>query len=114
VALHPTSPAASVPGEAPPILVHLDLVVGRVELVGQLDRRTAHLLHDAISALLQTDRPVWTVDVTDVTVTDHTGLRAVESAYRRALLHGRVLTLLGASPGLHRALARLDLDTPAL
>jgi anti-anti-sigma regulatory factor len=114
VALQSSLPAASVPGDAPSLLVRLDLVAARLELVGQLDRRTAHLLHDAISALLQTDRPLWTVDVTGLTVADHTGLRAVETAYRRALVHGRVLTLLGASAGLHRALAPVDLDTPAL
>ncbi len=111
--LHRTSPAASVPGDDP-ILVRLDLMAARLELVGQLDRRTAHLLHDAISALLQTDRPLWTVDVAGLTVADHTGLRAVETAYRRALVHGRALTLLGASPALHRALTWLNLDHRAL
>jgi anti-anti-sigma regulatory factor len=63
-------------------------MAARPELVGQLDRRTAHLLHDAISALLQTDRLLWTIDVTNLTVADHTGLRAVETTYRRALVHG--------------------------
>ena len=114
MALQSAFPAAPVPGDAPSLLVRLDLVAARLELVGQLDRRTAHLLHDAISALLQTDRPLWTVDVTGLTVADHTGLRAVETAYRRALVHGRALTLLGAFPGLHRALTRLDLDHPDL
>jgi anti-anti-sigma regulatory factor len=114
VALQSSFSAASVPGHAPSLVIHLDLVAARLELVGQLDRRTAHLLHDAISALLQTDRPLWTVDVTGLTVADHTGLRAVETAYPRALVHGRALTLLGASPGLHRALTPLDLDHPAL
>jgi anti-anti-sigma regulatory factor len=112
VALKSASPAAPVPGDAPLLLVRLDLVAARLELIGQLDRRTAHLLHDAISALLQTDRPLWTVDVTGLTVADHTGLRAVQTAHRRALVHGRALTLLGASSGLHRALTRLDLDHP--
>ena len=114
MALQSAFPAASVPSDAPSILVRLDLMAARLELVGQLDRRTAHLLHDAISALLQTNRPAWTVDVTGLTVADHTGLRAVETAHRRALVHGRELTLLGASPGLHRALTRLDLEQPTL
>ena len=62
--LAPSSPAGSAPEDAPALLVHLDLVGGRVEMTGQLHRRTVHLLHDAVATLLLTDCPHWTVDVT--------------------------------------------------
>jgi anti-anti-sigma regulatory factor len=96
------------------MLVRLDLVAGRVALVGRLNRQTAHLLDDAISALLLTDCPLWTVDVSGLTVADRPGLRAVETAYRRALQHGRGMAMVGTPPGLHRALTRLALEEQAL
>jgi anti-anti-sigma regulatory factor len=87
---------------APRIVVRLDLVAGRLELIRRLDRRTAHLLHDAISALLQTDHPRWVVDVTGLTVCDRGGLRALNTAHHRSLRHHRKMTLLGASSTLQR------------
>jgi anti-anti-sigma regulatory factor len=104
-----SSPAGpAVPG--PSFLVQVDLVGGRVVLSGRLDRRTAHLLSDAVSALLVGDCPHWTVDTTALTVADHAALRAIGAAYRRAIRHGRRLTILGTSPALHAALTRLRLD----
>jgi anti-anti-sigma regulatory factor len=107
VALHPVFPSASHPDDVPDLFAHLDLVAGRVELVGRLDRATAHLLHDAVSALLVTTCAQWTVDVTRATVGDHHGLRALAVTYRRAGLHHRQLALLGASPTVQRAALQL-------
>ncbi len=107
VALHPVVPTGPRPGDVPELSAHLDLVTGRVELVGRLDRVTAHLLHDAVSALLLTSCPQWTVDVTGATVGDHHGLRALAAAYRRAGRHHRQLVLLGSSPTVHRAALQL-------
>ncbi|KGH44948.1 hypothetical protein IN07_20285 [Modestobacter caceresii] len=60
--------------------------------------------------MLQSNRNHWTVDVAELTVGDHAGVRALGGAYRRAVGHGRRVTLLGASPVLRRALQRLDVD----
>jgi anti-anti-sigma regulatory factor len=99
------------PAEAPPgFTARIDLVRGRVTVVGGLHRGTAHLLHDAVSTLLHSARRLWIIDVSHLTVGDHDGLRAIGNAYRRAIRHDRRMTLLGASPALRAALARLRLD----
>ena len=90
--------------------IRVDLAVGRVAVIGRLDRRTAHLLRDALSALLHAEHVRWQLDVTEVTDVDDAGLRAVGAAYRRALRHGGHLTLHGAPPALRAALTRLRLD----
>jgi anti-anti-sigma regulatory factor len=91
-------------------LVRIDVLGGRLELVGRLDRRTVHLLQDAISTLLLTDRDVWVVDATDLTACDHAGVRAIGAAYRRAVRHDRRITLTGTPPSLREDLKRLRLD----
>jgi anti-anti-sigma regulatory factor len=90
-----------------PLLARLDLVTGRVELVGRVDRTTAHLLHDAISTLLLASCAQWTLDLSGSTVGDHHGLRAIAVTYRRATRHHRQLTLRGASPAVQRAVQQL-------
>jgi anti-anti-sigma factor len=102
------SPAGSAPGEWPGLRVHVDHRAGRVAVIGHLGRRTAHLVHDAITVVLQGQRIQWLVDVTDLTA-DQTGLRVLGSAYRRLLHGGRQMILLGASPQLRQALRRLRL-----
>ena len=82
--------------------IRVDLAVGRVAVIGRLDRRTAHLLRDAFSALLHVEHMRWQLDVTEVTDVDDAGLRAVGAAYRRALRHGRHLTLHGVPPDFGR------------
>jgi anti-anti-sigma factor len=105
----------SLPRRAPradavaPLVVRLDLVGGRVELAGRLDHRSAPLLHDAVSALLRTAGDRWVIDVAGLTGCDHSGLRTIGAAYRRALRRGKRLTLVGSSPALQAALARLRL-----
>ena len=89
------------------LLARLDLVTGRVELVGRLDCATAYLLQDAISALLLTPCAQWTLDLSGATVGDHHGLRAIAAAHCRATLHNRQFTLRGASPLLQRAVLEL-------
>ncbi len=107
VVLHSVFPAGSRSDDVPELFAHLDLVTGRVALVGRLDRATAHQQHDAVSALLVADCAHWTVDVTRATVGDHHGLRALAVAYRRADRHHRPLVLLGASPTVARAALQL-------
>ena len=89
------------------LVARVDLVTGRLELVGRMDRATAHLVQDAISTLLLTPCAHWTLDLSGATVSDHHGLRAIAAAYRRATEHHRQLTLRGASPTLQRAVLQL-------
>ena len=100
-----TDPAS---GGQPALRVHVDHRAGRVAVAGRLGRRTAHLVHDAITVALQSDRIRWLVDVTGLTA-DSTGLRVLGGAYRRLLRGGRQMILLGASPQLRQALRRLRL-----
>jgi anti-anti-sigma factor len=95
---------------APSLIVRIDFPRARLELTGQLDRHTAHVLHDAISTLLQTDSDRWIMNVAGLTGLDPTGLRTIGATYRRALRHRRQLTLVGTPPFLQTALARLRLD----
>jgi anti-anti-sigma factor len=94
--------------------VHVDLVTGGLTMTGRLDVRTTHLLYDAVSVLLTARHPSWTIDVGRLTDIDHAGLRGLLSAYRRALRHGRRITLYSVSPSLQRALTLLRLDRHVL
>jgi anti-anti-sigma regulatory factor len=98
----------------PSFHVRVDLVAGRLQLTGPLDRGTVHLLHDAISTLLLTDGDVWVIDTSQVTTCDPMGVRGIGSAYRRALRHDRRMRLVGPPPALRRALTRLRLDSHLL
>jgi anti-anti-sigma regulatory factor len=98
-------------GGASSFAVYMDVSSGTLSLVGRLDGRSAHLLYDAVSAMLHSDsaRRNWTVDVAELSVADHAGLRAIGRAYRRALRHDRRITLHRASPALQSALTRVHL-----
>ena len=100
------SPAAGPPS----FTVHVDVVTGHLTVTGRLDGRSSHRLHDAVSVLLRAGHPTLTVDATGLDVADHAGLRAIIGVYRRALRHGRRITVHGASPSLQHALTRLRLD----
>jgi anti-anti-sigma regulatory factor len=110
VSVHSLSLSGSPQGDSTSFLVRIDLTSGRLQLSGQLDRSTVHLLHDAISILLLTDRDSWVIDATDLTGCDHRGVSAIGAAYRRALRHNRRMTLIGCAPSLQRDLTRLRLD----
>lgn len=90
-------------------IVHLDLRAGCVTPVGSLDGRSAPLLHEAVSVVLGTESPTLTIDVSDMEVADHAGLRAIGDIYRRALRRGRRLTVRGASPQLRSVLTCVHL-----
>src|SRR3954453_24048682 len=94
--------------------VHIDAASGCLTMTGRLDTRSTPLLYDAVSALLATDQPEWTMDVTRLTVADHAGLRAMDGPYHRGVRHGRRITAQGSSPGLQHAVRWLRLDRPAL
>ena len=97
-------------GDPPSFRVHVDLTTGRLTAVGRLERRTTHLLADAVRTLLVAEHRAWHLDVDGVTAVDTEGVRAVVAAYRLALRHERVLILHGPGPALGEALRRLRLD----
>ncbi len=107
MSLPPPSPVGELP--RPSLLAEVDVAGGRLRLIGRLDSRTARILHSAVSGLLLTEQRRWMLDVAALTVTDHTGLRAIGAAYRRLLRHDRRMTLSGASPDLQQVLTRLRL-----
>ncbi|MGY1742982.1 MULTISPECIES: STAS domain-containing protein [unclassified Blastococcus] len=90
--------------------VRVDPGAGRLTLAGRLVAGTTSLLHDGVSELLRGPRPDWTLDVGAVTYLDSAGLRALSGAYRRALRHGRRVTLDGAPPSLQHVLTLMRLD----
>ncbi|MGZ4649089.1 MAG: STAS domain-containing protein [Kineosporiaceae bacterium] len=97
-------------GDPPSFRVHVDLTTGRLTAAGRLERRTTHLLADAVRTLLVAEHRAWHLDVDGVTAIDTEGVRAVVAAYRLALRHDRRLTLHGPDPALREALGRLRLD----
>lgn len=95
-------------------MIRIDLVSGRLALSGPLTRRTTHLLYDGVSTLVHADADQWVVDAIGLTECDHSGVRAIGTAYRRALRHGRRMVVTGASPALRRVLTRVRLDEHVL
>ena len=114
MSLPPSSPAGAPPAVRPALLVEVDVAAGHVRVSGRLDARTARALHSVVRGLLHTEQRRWVLDVTTLTVADHTGLRAIGAAYRRLLRHDRRLTLRGASTDLQRVLTRLRLGRHVL
>ena len=93
----------------PPLGVRVDLVVGRVSVIGDLDRTNAHVFVDALSALASAGLDRWVVDVGELRACDRSGLRALSAGYRFALRQRARMTLVGATPALHQQLIRLRL-----
>ncbi|MGY1601034.1 STAS domain-containing protein [Geodermatophilus sp. SYSU D00815] len=112
--LRPTSPAGAPEGALPLFLAQVDHRLGRLRLAGRLDRGTCHVLLDVVRALVLDGGEHWTVDVTDLLVADHAGLRAIGSAYRRLVRRGVRMTFTGAPPALVGALTHLRLDAHLL
>jgi anti-anti-sigma regulatory factor len=85
--------------------VRVDLVDGRLKVIGDLDRQTAHCLLDAISTLQLAGADEWVVDLTDLRSCDGDGLLALCAAFHRAAEQHCPMTLIGASPGMSAGLA---------
>jgi anti-anti-sigma regulatory factor len=85
--------------------VRVDLVAGRMQVSGELDRRTAHCLLDAISTLQFAGPDDWIVDLTDLGSCDEDGVLALCAAFHRAAERRRPMTLVGASPVVTAGLA---------
>ncbi|WP_164704408.1 STAS domain-containing protein [Blastococcus litoris] len=110
VAAASARPGAQGSTDLPPLVVRVDLSDGRVTLTGRLAGGGAHVLQEAVSAMLRAGRTSWDVDVAGLDVADDDGLRVLVGAYRRAVRHGRRLTLHRASAQLQGALGRLRLE----
>lgn len=105
------SPAGRPDADGPRLLLRVDLGTGRLTLTGELDRSTAHLLRDAIAAIVSIGGEAGVaVDVAGLVTCDAAGLRAISVSYRRLLRRGRRMTLHNASPALQLSLTRLRLD----
>jgi anti-sigma B factor antagonist len=77
---------------------------------GELDRRHTHLLLDGLRTLALTPHRAWTIDLTDVTFCDTSGLGALVEGHELARQHQRDLTVVGASECVHRQLTMAGLE----
>lgn len=93
------------------LTVSIDLIAGRISLAGELNRQTVHHLLDAARTLSAVPHSRWIMEAHEIRSCDSTGLRAVSACYRQALRHGATMSVVGADPGLRRALSTLRLDT---
>ncbi len=75
-----------------------------IELSGEIDLHTRHVLQDALREV-DGDSPV-VIDLTDVTFMDSAGLQVLLSTRRRA-----PVTIRGARPFLHRVFELAGLDS---
>lgn len=97
--------AAPVHTGLPGFTVRVDLVDGRLKVSGDLDRRTAHCLLDAISTLQFAGPDEWVVDLTGLRSCDEDGVLALCAAFYRAAEQRRPMTLVGACPLVTAGLA---------
>jgi anti-anti-sigma factor len=98
----------------PSLQVRLDVRDGILHLAGTLGVHTVADFHAAVSRLLDEARRRWVIDVEGLDSCDVTGLRALSTAYRRTLVHGRRVVVTGAPPWLCRALETIRLDAHLL
>jgi anti-anti-sigma factor len=89
--------------------VRVDLRSGRVRVCGELDRLTAHLLHDVLAALADTRHPHWVVDASGISFCDAEGLRVIVQGHAAAASRDCSMRLVGARPFLRHLLEALDL-----
>ena len=106
------SPPLDLPG--PSLEARLDVRDGTLHLAGALDLHTVPGFHAAVSRLLDEARRRWVIDVEGLHSCDVAGLRALSTAYRRTLVRGRRVVVMGAPPWLCRALKTLRLDAHLL
>jgi anti-anti-sigma regulatory factor len=110
VSQQPASATRGSGGGSPSLAARIDVSQGSVELCGDLDRRTAPVLEEAVTGLLRVDRRSWRVHVAELLVWDLCGLRAIAEADRRMLGANRLVILLGASRQLRYTLELLRRD----
>ena len=92
------------------LVLTVDLATGRVVLVGEFDRASAHHLLDALATLVPTRHAHWELDAAGVTYCDAGGLRALAEAVDFAARLDRGLTVSRASRCVWRLLVLTGLD----
>ncbi|MDQ6728005.1 MAG: STAS domain-containing protein [Actinomycetota bacterium] len=75
-----------------------------VRLVGELDLATADDLRDELVRLASSGATLVTVDMTDLSFIDSTGLSVLVSALKRLRLQGGEMTLRSPGPGTRKVL----------
>lgn len=90
--------------------VSIDWTHAHVELVGELDGDTAHLLLDALEALAATQHARWTIDATGLSWCDARGVQAIAAGLAVATGAGCELRVVAASRCVHRLLTLTGLD----
>ncbi|QMU77186.1 STAS domain-containing protein [Streptacidiphilus sp. PB12-B1b] len=79
-------------------------------LAGELDHDSAEQFRTAMDATALRSGQVLTVDLSDLTFCDSSGITALIAARRHALAHGTELTLAHVPPRTMRVLNLLGLD----
>jgi anti-anti-sigma factor len=90
------------PPPTAPLAVSVDLPRAQVRVSGELDRKSAHHLVDAMVMLATRSSRRWRLDAGDVTFCDAAGLRALCDAHALAAEHGRSLQLVRTSRSVDR------------
>nr|WP_205615148.1 STAS domain-containing protein [Streptomyces harenosi] len=80
-----------------------------IEVAGELDHHTAHLLTEAVDAA-PFDSAAVIIDLSGMTYCDSTGITVLITAYRRAQAAGSALSLAGVSPDQMRVFSVVGLD----
>lgn len=95
------------PGRWPPVELSIEEDSGAgattLRLAGELDMATARRLEAAVASALEREESELTVDLTDVSFTDSTGLRSLLRARRECERRDRAFFVIpAASGGQHR------------
>ena len=90
--------------------VAVDVPLGRVTLVGELDHCSAHLLTDAVPVLRAGSSPAWAVDAGGVSFVDGAGVTALLAVRQAALSSGGHVRLVAASRCVRRLIGVVGLD----
>ncbi|CQR65722.1 STAS domain-containing protein [Streptomyces leeuwenhoekii] len=80
-----------------------------IEVAGELDHHTAHVLSEAVDAAPFGTSAV-IIDLSGVTYCDSTGITVLITAYRRAQATGSSLSLAGVNPDQMRVFSVVGLD----
>ncbi|MGY1771289.1 STAS domain-containing protein [Blastococcus sp. SYSU D00813] len=91
------------------LFVAVDVLLGRVTLVGELDHCSAHLLTDAVPVLRAGPSPAWTVDAGGVSFVDGAGVTALLVVRQAALSAGGHVRLVAASRCVRRLIGVVGL-----
>lgn len=84
------------------LFVSVDVPLGRVRLVGELDHCSAHLVTEAVRVLSVAPGPAWAIDAVGVSSCDGAGLTALLEVRHAALAAGGHVHPVAASRCVRR------------